>query len=1038
MNSNDVSTTNSSSSSSSSSIQLFANFDSGNILRYERVTSSTSSSQPSTNPIETDTNTNTTTTTTNNNNNNSGADNGLNTISHTLPKHDIEFNVWTKRDCEGTPRINGNRSWFYFGVKGGYGKCIRFNIMNLNRQGKLFEMGMLPVFRTVPGHEKWSRIYIRPCWETINEDFKLSFVHRMADLKNSITYFAFCFPHSYEDMQQLLNTYDNLYNSRLADYYLEHPSLPVNNSDIYYHRETLCYSCDSNKIDLITITSYKGITKEREHHFDKKLFPDASTINKRPYQFRNKRIFFLSSRVHPGETPAAFVFLGFLDFILKIDDPRAKLLRDSYIFKLIPILNPDGVQRGHYRTDQFGVNLNRMYLDPDFEKHPSIYAAKSLIAYHHINNCVSPRSPLSVYDIFKDVMPSEQLNNQQILNDSQFQGKSTPRRTQFQQEILCETTMINSTQPNNNTFENLSLDEQIINDENGSFFIERSENGLIQAVTTEIDDLEMQRSSPYAFRYINENLELHQDLFIVNNNDDDEDEGNLRNQIKGNEGSDDDDDMPSSGQTNENGVHEVKSPHLANPDLLKISPYESGIAYYIDLHGHASKKGCFVYGNHLPDDDQHTDNVLFAKLISLNSPHFDFENCNFTIKNMYMKDKREGLSKEGSGRVALNKHFGILHSYTLECSYAVGKSCNSISAAENDAHGGRISPATPFSLPPKFTIDHYRDVGKACALAAIDILPGRNQFTRVNQSTFKTLHTLRDFLKHQIRQQRNRIGNSRIISSTIPPPSSTTTTTTVTTNRAKQQQYMARVTQTYRTTTNPNNLSAVTHQQQQMTSSFPLVSSAPPSTITNRITSNNQLNRISATHSNQSTSSSRFKTAYDNRRYSNVQTPYKRSLQYPITSNPKLTPTLSRNETSALPSARLVLQQQISSPGRLQHLQRQSSSSPQFVTQVGSILDPLVVGRTRPPQLPPPTVRNAIQRNAVSLHTLPINQQNGTMTRGRSQNSAHKGSLSTRTSKIRQQSLAPFDLQQPPLAYSSATVIYQHPLNTDQPPVFFE
>jgi hypothetical protein len=176
-----------------------------------------------------------------------------------------------------------------------------------------------------------------------------------------------------------------------------------------------------------------------------------------------------------------------------------------------------------------------------------------------------------------------------------------------------------------------------------------------------------------------------------------------------------------------------------------------------------------------------------------------------------MKDKREGLSKEGSGRVALNKHFGILHSYTLECSYAVGKSCNSISAAESESHGGRISPGTPFNLPPKFTIEHYRDVGKACALAALDILQGRNPYTRVSQSTFKTLHTLRDFLKHQIRQQRNRIGNSRMISSTIPP----TTTTTTTTNRVKQQQYMARVTQTYRTTTNANNLTAVTQQQQQ-------------------------------------------------------------------------------------------------------------------------------------------------------------------------------------------------------------------------------
>ncbi|CAF5128551.1 unnamed protein product, partial [Rotaria socialis] len=69
-----------------------------------------------------------------NNNNNAGADNGLNSMSHPLPKHDVEFNVWTKRDCEGTAKVNGNRSWFYFGVRGGHGKCIRFNIMNLNRQ----------------------------------------------------------------------------------------------------------------------------------------------------------------------------------------------------------------------------------------------------------------------------------------------------------------------------------------------------------------------------------------------------------------------------------------------------------------------------------------------------------------------------------------------------------------------------------------------------------------------------------------------------------------------------------------------------------------------------------------------------------------------------------------------------------------------------------------------------------------------------------------------------------------------------------------
>ena len=39
---------------------------------------------------------------------------------------------------------------------------------------------------------------------------------------------------------------------------------------------------------------------------------------------------------------------GVLDFLTDPDDPEAKLLRDMFVFKVVPMLNPDGVINGNY------------------------------------------------------------------------------------------------------------------------------------------------------------------------------------------------------------------------------------------------------------------------------------------------------------------------------------------------------------------------------------------------------------------------------------------------------------------------------------------------------------------------------------------------------------------------------------------------------------------------------------------------------------------------------------------------------------------
>ncbi|KAL6038296.1 hypothetical protein STEG23_030299, partial [Scotinomys teguina] len=58
----------------------------------------------------------------------------------------------------------------------------------------------------------------------------------------------------------------------------------------------------------------------------------------RPYQV-------ITARVHPGESNASWVMKGTLEFLVS-NDPVAKLLRENFIFKIIPMLNPDGVING--------------------------------------------------------------------------------------------------------------------------------------------------------------------------------------------------------------------------------------------------------------------------------------------------------------------------------------------------------------------------------------------------------------------------------------------------------------------------------------------------------------------------------------------------------------------------------------------------------------------------------------------------------------------------------------------------------------------
>ena len=118
----------------------------------------------------------------------------------------------------------------------------------------------------------------------------------------------------------------------------------------------MCRSIAGNPLDLLIITNLES---------------SQDAIAERPAVV-------ISSRVHPGESNASFIMEGVIEFLMS-DDMQARMLRDLYVLKIVPMLNPDGVIVGNYRASLGGYDLNRQWLNPSMRLSPEIYSMKDMI-----------------------------------------------------------------------------------------------------------------------------------------------------------------------------------------------------------------------------------------------------------------------------------------------------------------------------------------------------------------------------------------------------------------------------------------------------------------------------------------------------------------------------------------------------------------------------------------------------------------------------------------------------------------------------------
>ena len=163
---------------------------------------------------------------------------------------DYRFSLWTRPDCQGTEFENGNRTWFYFGMRGGPpGSVVQFTLQNLNKQNKLFSQGMAPVFQVVTeaffefgcvclfhqvqGKAGWERVRDPPNYWVTDGAFYMSFKFRCLEEADSAVYFAFTFPYTYRELQQCLGRLERRH-ANGSNTFTALQQLP--DSNIYFHR----------------------------------------------------------------------------------------------------------------------------------------------------------------------------------------------------------------------------------------------------------------------------------------------------------------------------------------------------------------------------------------------------------------------------------------------------------------------------------------------------------------------------------------------------------------------------------------------------------------------------------------------------------------------------------------------------------------------------------------------------------------------------------------------------------------------------------
>ncbi|TKR93062.1 hypothetical protein L596_007594 [Steinernema carpocapsae] len=289
-----------------------------------------------------------------------------------------------------SPDIGTNKhhfQWFYFEVSN-VRKSVEytFDIINLHKVTSMFSKGMQPVIFSTANFNKdrfgWKRRGTSVCYyrnryytdtlyytdeqletpETENAEnsegpaappalkekklgqcFTLRFQMSFED-DGDVVYIAYHYPYTYTKLNETLE--------RLVQ-------KTRDMGDVSFRVEHVGKTLGSNPFPLVTITA-----------------PGS------PEEVSKREVVFITARVHPGESNSSWMMKGALDYLTESSDQWAVAeLRQKFVFKIVPMLNPDGVINGNHRCSLAGRDLNRVWKTPTFREFPTIFNTRAMVQY---------------------------------------------------------------------------------------------------------------------------------------------------------------------------------------------------------------------------------------------------------------------------------------------------------------------------------------------------------------------------------------------------------------------------------------------------------------------------------------------------------------------------------------------------------------------------------------------------------------------------------------------------------------------------------